>query len=157
MWFCSDWSAGVLIQVITGYICSSRSASPLVLMSTPDSQLLLLGFALFPEQLVMKLVQSDRATLPWLYTHKQHHSHTKYMKLYFFYLFLSFSVTHRKLSSDFGHDLTAAHCRCDKVSHGVKNMKVKENGAAKEKKKMALFSRVFFKAAMKGTFKSCSK
>lgn len=116
MWFCSDWSTGVLIQVITGYICSARSASPLVLMSTPDSQLLLFGFALFPEQLVMKLVQSDRGTLPSLRTHKQHRSRTKYMKLCFFYLCLTFSVTHREHSSDFGHDLTAAHCRCDKVS-----------------------------------------
>ena len=58
----SDWSAGVLIQVITGCVCSPRSATPLILMSALDSQLPLFGFTLFTEQLVVKherRVQSD--------------------------------------------------------------------------------------------------
>lgn len=55
MRLCSDWITALLIRVFTGCVCSPRSAMPLIVMSAIDSQLPEFGFAVFTEQLVMKL------------------------------------------------------------------------------------------------------
>lgn len=136
----SDWSSGVLIRVITGCVCSPRSATPLILMSALDSQLPLFGFTLFTEQLVVKherRVQSDCSK--WrsdsLLTYRKSHTHTqKPLKLHFY---ISLNVT---TETEFTFEARAHSSRQSMgwnssvlLSRGVKKWRSKKIEARRQK------------------------